>query len=216
MNDTIETARLLLRPWKIGDIAEADSLFRYASDPQIGLLCGWPPHQDAEESMNVIRDVFSPVEHNWAIIIREATEAGVDAGVDEPVGCIELKPLRHIDKDGDSDGSDFALVEHYARYVGGNALELGYWIGRPFWGKGYMPEALHAVLGYTFDTLHVDAVWGAHYTDNTQSGRVMEKCGMRVAGESKRNHFPLIDEYHDETLRIITADAWQAGRGVTR
>ena len=38
--DTIETERLLLRPWKVDDAAEAASLFRYASDPEIGLRCG--------------------------------------------------------------------------------------------------------------------------------------------------------------------------------
>ncbi|KFI51809.1 GNAT family N-acetyltransferase [Bifidobacterium biavatii] len=205
MSEIIETARLLLRPWKIDDRVEAATLFRYASNPQIGLLCGWPPHQDVKESMRVIRDVFS-VQHNWAVTIRDAAAAGI--GVDEPVGCIELKPLRHIGNNGDSDGSDSALDERYIQYVSGDVLELGYWIGRPFWGKGYMPEALHAVLAYAFDTLHVDAVWGAHYADNTQSGHVMEKCGMQVAGESKHNHFPLINEYHDETLRIITADDW--------
>lgn len=205
MSEMIETARLLLRPWKIDDHAEATSLFRYASDPQIGPLCGWSPHQDVEESMRVIRDVFS-VEHNWAITIRDAATAGI--GVDEPVGCIELKPLRHIGGSGDRDGSDSAIDERYLRYVGGNARELGYWIGHPFWGKGYMHEALRAVLGYAFGTLHVDAVWGAHYTDNTQSGRVMAKCGMQIAGESRHNYFPLIGEYHDETLRIITTDEW--------
>ncbi|KAB8289417.1 acetyltransferase [Bifidobacterium ramosum] len=209
MSEIIKTERLLLRPWKTDDHAEADSLFQYASDPQVGLLCGWPPHRNVEESTRVIRDVFS-VQHNWAVTVRDTAAAGV--GVDEPVGCIELKPLRHIGNIGDSDDSDSTLDERYLRYVGGNALELGYWIGRPFWGKGYMPEALHVVLDYAFGTLHVDAVWGAHYTDNMQSGRVMEKCGMQVAGESKHNHFPLINEYHDETLRIITADDWSARR----
>ncbi|RSX53728.1 acetyltransferase [Bifidobacterium goeldii] len=211
MSEIIETSRLLLRQWKTGNRAEAASLFRYASDPRIGLPCGWPPHQDIEESMGVIRDVFSPTEHNWAITIRDAAAEDTDTGADEPIGCIELKPLRHID-----DGPDYTIDERYARHVGGNALELGYWIGRPFWGKGYMPEALRAVLGYAFGTLHVDAVWGAHYTDNTQSGRVMDKCGMQVTGESKHNHFPLIDEYHDETLRIITAGEWQTERGTIR
>ena len=48
--NTIETERLLLHPWKVDDAAEAASLFRYASDPEIGLRCGWPPHTSVEGS----------------------------------------------------------------------------------------------------------------------------------------------------------------------
>ncbi|RSX56241.1 GNAT family N-acetyltransferase [Bifidobacterium samirii] len=206
MSETIETERLLLRPWRADDRAEAESLFGYASDQRIGPLCGWPPHGDVEESMGVIRNVFS-VENNWAVTIRDAASAGV--GVSEPVGCIDLKPMRHFDGNGEP-GS--MIDERYVRYADGNVLEVGYWVGCPFWGKGYMPEALRAVFGYAFDVLHVDAVWGAHYVENTQSGRVMEKCGMTVAGQLKHHRFPLIGEYHDETLRIITADEWKATR----
>ena len=69
--NTIETERLLLRPWKIDDAAEAASLFRYASDPEIGLRCGWPPHTSVEGSMHDIRNILA-VENNWAITIKGA------------------------------------------------------------------------------------------------------------------------------------------------
>ncbi|KAB8292799.1 GNAT family N-acetyltransferase [Bifidobacterium avesanii] len=197
MAKTIETGRLLLRPWKPDDAADAASLFRYASDPEIGPLCGWPPHTSVEESRNVIGTVFA-VENNWAVTVKGGAASDGDDG---PIGCIELKPLRHVT------GSIRSDCE---RYLGGNALELGYWLGRPFWGLGYMSEALRAVIDYAFDALHVDAVWGAHYTENARSGRVMEKCGMRMAGGSKHDYFSLIDEYHDEFFRIVTAEEWRA------
>ena len=92
-------------------------------------------------------------------------------------------------------------------------MELGYWIGRPFWGKGYMPEALNAVLAYAFDTLHMDAEWGGHYAENVQSGRVMAKCGLNVVCEMKHDYYPLIDRYYDGVFRIITAGEWH---GMTR
>ncbi|MBW3079848.1 GNAT family N-acetyltransferase [Bifidobacterium saguinibicoloris] len=195
MSETIGTERLLLRPWKVDDAAEAESLFRYASDPEIGLLCGWPPHKNAEGSMNDIRNILA-VENNWAITIK------YDGN--EPVGSIALKPVSHYTIDPVE--ADDALGERYGKYLGDNAMELGYWIGRPFWGRGYMPEALNAVLGYAFDTLHKDAVWGGHYKENTQSGRVMAKCGMKTVFESRHDYFGLIDEYHDDVFRIITAD----------
>ena len=49
----IETDRLILRPWLDSD---AEALFRYASDPDVGPHAGWPPHKDIEESRRVIRD----------------------------------------------------------------------------------------------------------------------------------------------------------------
>ncbi|MBT1163580.1 GNAT family N-acetyltransferase [Bifidobacterium felsineum] len=198
MSGTIETERLLLRPWKVDDAAEAESLFRYASDPEIGLLCGWPPHKSAEGSMNDIKNILA-VENNWAIAIK-------DDG-NEPVGSIALKPVSHYTIDPVE--ADDALRERYGKYLGDNAMELGYWIGRPFWGRGYMPEALDAVLGYAFGALHKDAVWGGHYKENAQSGRVMVKCGMRMIFESQHDYFGLIGEYHDDIFRIITADEWK-------
>ncbi|MCH9275528.1 GNAT family N-acetyltransferase [Bifidobacterium amazonense] len=201
MSETVETERLQLREWKVGDEAEAAALFKYASDPQIGLLCGWPPHTSVEGSMNDIKNILA-VENNWAITVK-------DNG-DEPVGSIALKPVDHYAIDPVE--SDAGLKTRYGKYLGDNALELGYWIGRPFWGRGYMPEALNAVLDYAFDTLHKDAVWGGHYVENTQSGRVMAKCGMNTVFTAEHDYFPLIDAYHDHMLRIITADEWRSRR----
>ena len=71
----IETDRLILRPWLDSD---AEALFRYASDPDVGPRAGWPPHKDIEESMRVIRDIFTN-DLTWAVTLRETGEA---------VGCM--------------------------------------------------------------------------------------------------------------------------------
>ena len=52
----LTTERLVLRPWTETD---AESLFEYAKDPDVGPIAGWPPHKSVEESLNVIRNVFS-------------------------------------------------------------------------------------------------------------------------------------------------------------
>lgn len=59
----IETKRLLFRPWREED---AEELFRYASDPDVGVAAGWPPHRSVEESLRVIREVFSN-DHTWTL-----------------------------------------------------------------------------------------------------------------------------------------------------
>lgn len=55
----LKTDRLVLRPWKETD---ADSLFEYAKDPDIGPIAGWAPHKNVDESRNVIKTIFTGVE----------------------------------------------------------------------------------------------------------------------------------------------------------
>ena len=60
---------------------------------------------------------------------------------------------------------------------------LGYWIGVPYWGRGYATEAALAVIGYGFESLELHKVSAQHLRDNVASGRVMAKAGMRKEGE---------------------------------
>ncbi len=66
---------------------------------------------------------------------------------------------------------------------------LGYWIGRPHWGRGYATEAAAALLRWAFDTLDLHRVHAAHLGRNPQSGAVLRKVGMRHEGRL-RSHFP--------------------------
>ena len=75
---TLETERLVLRPWCIED---AEECYRYARDPRVGPAAGWPAHRDVEESRRVIRDVLM-VPETYAVVLRET-------GL--PVGSISLK-----------------------------------------------------------------------------------------------------------------------------
>ncbi len=62
-------------------------------------------------------------------------------------------------------------------------MEIGYWIARPYWNKGYCTEALRAMIHYCFNTLGAPTLWSDFFIDNPASGRVMEKCGFRDTGE---------------------------------
>ena len=64
---TIETDRLYLRPWVVGD---ADDLYTLAKDPEVGPSAGWPAHQNAEESRRIILNVLA-VPETYAIIRKE-------------------------------------------------------------------------------------------------------------------------------------------------
>jgi RimJ/RimL family protein N-acetyltransferase len=63
------------------------------------------------------------------------------------------------------------------------ALELGYWIGRPYWGRGYATEAGRAVLAIAREGLRLPHLYSSHFLDNPASGRVLEKLGFRPTGQ---------------------------------
>ena len=63
----IETERLILRPWQEND---ADALFKYARDPDIGPIAGWTPHTSVENSLEIIRTVFAAPE-TYAVVLKK-------------------------------------------------------------------------------------------------------------------------------------------------
>ena len=65
--------------------------------------------------------------------------------------------------------------------------ELGYWVGVPYWGKGYATEAARMLVAYAFDVLHLHRVYAFHFADNPASGAVLRKIGMTHEG-TRRGH----------------------------
>lgn len=175
----IETERLILRPWLESD---AEVLFKYASDPDIGPIAGWPTHTSVENSLEIIRTVFAAPE-TYAVVLKD---------IGEPAGCC---------------GIMFADGLHTASMMPGEA-EIGYWIGKPYWGQGLIPEAVMALLARSFNELHLSTVWCGYYDGNIKSKRVCEKCGFKYhhtnhdilspLGDKRTEHFYLItkEDYH--------------------
>ena len=77
---TIVTNRLELRNWKLAD---ADALFKYASDRRVSELALWSCHTSVEMSRDVIENFFIPNPYNYAIVLKETNE---------PIGCIGIVP----------------------------------------------------------------------------------------------------------------------------
>jgi RimJ/RimL family protein N-acetyltransferase len=67
-----------------------------------------------------------------------------------------------------------------------NAAEIGYCLGRAYWGRGIMPEALRAVMDYLFDEAEVNRIAAYHDVNNPRSGRVMQKAGMQYEGTHRQ------------------------------
>ena len=176
----IETERLIIRPWQK---SEAAILFKYASDPDIGPIAGWPPHSSVENSLEIIHTVFSAPE-TYAVVLKETGE---------PVG---------------SCGIMFSDGLHSAE-MGKAEAEIGYWIGKPYWGLGLIPEAVKALLARCFKDLMLDAVWCGYYDGTTKSKRVCEKCGFRYHHTNRDIISPLGDK-RTEHFYIMTKEEYQA------
>lgn len=82
------------------------------------------------------------------------------------------------------------------------APEVGYWIGRPFWGRGYATEALEAALVWASKRWRRRALVAGHFADNAASGRVLEKAGFLYTGEVRKG-FSLARSSVTDTRRMV-------------
>jgi ribosomal-protein-alanine N-acetyltransferase len=104
-------------------------------------------------------------------------------------------------------GEDPTLVGTIAlRPVATERENLGYWIGRPYWGRGYATAAASAIITIAFSLLDIELISASHLARNPASGRVMEKCGMRLVRTGLREHRGAEEAI---CVRAITREAWE-------
>ena len=90
---------------------------------------------------------------------------------------------------------------------------FGYVLDRAYWGRGYMSQALSAMLDMCFNQIEINKIEAGHYDDNYGSGRVMEKCGMKKEGVSPQ-HKIVKGKYVDViTYGILKKDYIQSQKG---
>ena len=174
----LETERLILRPWKETD---AENLYAYASDPEVGPPAGWPPHTSVENSREIIKGVLSRKE-TYAVCLKDG----------KPIGSIGL----HLNGSTDMTDRD-------------DECELGYWIAKPFWGQGMIPEAARELLRYAFEQLGMRAVWCGYYEGNNKSRKVQEKLGFVYQHKTEGIEVPLMNEIRIGHCNHMTKERWQ-------
>ena len=176
----LRTARLLLRPFGMDD---ADSLVELANDREVAINTLDIPHPyDRQDAEDWIGLHAAQVERNEAYPFAITTSA--DGTLLGAVGLMPDLP------------NDMA--------------ELGYWIGRRYWGRGYATEAARAVLGWGFDELGLHRVHAAHFPRNPASGQVLRKLGMIHEG-TLRHHVKKWGEYLDLEKYGILRDETRGG-----
>jgi RimJ/RimL family protein N-acetyltransferase len=163
MFERVETPRLILRK-PVRDDAEA-IFTRYASDPEVTPLLGWPRHTSVEQT----RDFLDVSDAEWARW---------------PTGPYVVES-RH---DGSLLGGAGLAFETPERAM------TGYVFARDAWGKGYATECLRAVVNVARDAGAL-RVYALCHTGNPASWRVLEKCGFVCEGVLPRHtRFPNLDE----------------------
>jgi [ribosomal protein S5]-alanine N-acetyltransferase len=85
--------------------------------------------------------------------------------------------------------------------------EMGYWLGVPYWNRGYTSEAARALIQYAFQELNLNRVYASHFTRNPASGRVMQKAGMKYEGVL-REHFVRWENPEDLVYYGILKSEW--------
>jgi len=92
-----------------------------------------------------------------------------------------------------------------------DSAEIGYWIGIPYWGRGYATEAAAAVMRFGFENFPLNRIYAWHFARNPASGRVLQKIGMRHEG-TLRQHLKKWDEYVDLECYGILRSEFMATR----
>ena len=178
----LTTNRLLLRPWALSD---GQNLFTYAQDPLVGPICGWAPHQSVAESIAILEQIFiNPT--TWAICLK-----------DEPnhaLGSISLM-------------LNTPLIR--TEFMTAQEAEIGFWLGVPHWGQGYVPEAVAALVDYAFNDLALTALWCGYYAGNQQSAHVQKKAGFTFERTCENVAVPLLNETRTLHYTKLTLEQWQ-------
>lgn len=162
---------------------DAEALYEYAKDRSVGPPAGWPPHTSVENSRQIIRDYLSGPE-TYAVCLDG-----------KPIGSIGLKLKGHTDM---TDRAD--------------ECELGYWLGKPFWGQGLIPEAARELLRHAFEDLGMRAVWCGYYEGNEKSRRVQEKLGFRYHCTTHGLDVSLMNEKRTGHTSLLTKEHWEQAR----
>ncbi len=181
---TLETERLLLRPWRGSDLVD---FHEYCVDPEVGPNAGWKPHESMEESKKILESFVNCNEAKdaeRALVLKESEKA---------IGSLGL----------------FVRPGHEEM---GEGREIGYVLSHAYWGQGLMPEAVRRVIRFAFEEEGLGYLTVSHFAFNARSRRVIEKCGFRYEKTSKNSWTNFSGEKIDELHYLMTRGDYFSGR----
>ena len=171
---TIETDRLLLRPFEKSDLHDFNA---YAKVEGVGELAGWHHHRSMDESEKIL-DSFLEGKSTFALFHKKDKKV---------IGSLGLHA---------------GWTSRNETYKHLNAKEIGYVIAKDYWGMGLAAEAVLAVIEYGFTNLGLEAFGIAHFAENIASRRVAEKCGFMYI-ETGKYYSKQLDKHYDDIRHIL-------------
>lgn len=175
---TLETQRLRLRPFSLTDAGTVQAL---AGARQVAATMLNVPHPYE----NGMAEAWIQTHAPGYEADEQATFAQTLVPTEELVGAVGLRINR----------------------LHGRA-ELGYWVGVPFWNRGYATEAARAMLRFGFEDLELNRIFAQHLVRNPASGRVMQKAGM-LHEARLRQHINKWGRFEDIDLYGILVYEWR-------
>ncbi len=101
-------------------------------------------------------------------------------------------------------------AEFCSRYgLSGDECEMGFWLGKPYWGQGLMPEAVGEMLWHAFEDLGMDKIWVGYYDGNERSARVQKKCGFIYQWTTPDVDVPIMGETRVGHVSLLTREEWE-------
>lgn len=158
---------------------DSEQMYELAKDSDVGPRCGWKPHESQEESLQIIQK-FLKKDKQYAIIEKESNVL---------IGVVGLS------EDSKRNNPKVKM--------------LGYWLGKTYWGKGYMKEAVEIVLKQGFEQEQLDMISVCHFDFNNQSQRVIEKLGFVKEGVIRLGYTRYDGKVFDDVTYSMTKEEWK-------
>jgi RimJ/RimL family protein N-acetyltransferase len=157
MEAPLETERLRLRPL---DKSDAERITEFIGDFDVTRMLTRVPHP------YTLKDAHEYLSGNAE---REQRGVSFTRAIDQDglIGVLALGDIRAIE--------------------GEKIAEFGYWLAKPYWGKGLMTEAGRAFLRHAFEEGGIFGLKSGHFAENYRSGRVLTKLGFRYAGSAPKH-----------------------------
>ena len=175
----LQTEHLLLRPFREEDAGDVQ---RLAGDPEV-----------AKTTLNIPHPYEDGMAQAWLASHSDDLVLGVNV------------VYAMVEKAGDALVGAISVAIEQKHQRG----EMGYWVGKPFWRRGYCTEAGKVLLGFCFGSLGLHRVHAHHFSGNPASGRVMEKIGMTVEG-CLRQHINKNGEWYDVMMYGVLEGHWRS------
>lgn len=179
--EQLETKDLILRPFRMTDL---NDFYEYARMENVGPSAGWRVHPSKEYSAKILKSIISQKDC-YAIVLKAENKVIGSIGIHKRLLPEAIRP--------EMDPLEISKKKY---------AEIGYVLNPNYWQKGFMTQAVSAVIYHSFSKLKLDFLCLSHSKDNPASGRVAEKCGFRFIKEYVRD-FPLLDNISRDSLFYI-------------